>query len=134
MADDDSEQLRLLSVFHCVLAAIAGLVALFPCIHLVMGILMVQGKFGPQGRDEVPEAMGWIFIVAASVAILLGLSFAVGLLVAARSLKSARRYTFCLVMAGLSCIFVPVGTVLGVFTILVLNRESVKARFRAAAG
>ena len=32
-------------------------------------------------------------------------------------------------MAGIECIFMPVGTVLGVFTIIVLVRNSVKALF-----
>jgi hypothetical protein len=33
------------------------------------------------------------------------------------------------VMAGVECIFAPFGTVLGVFTIIVLMRESVKQLF-----
>ena len=32
-------------------------------------------------------------------------------------------------MAGVECLFMPVGTVLGVFTIIVLVRDSVKAIF-----
>jgi hypothetical protein len=32
-------------------------------------------------------------------------------------------------MAGIECIFMPVGTVLGVFTIIVLMRDSVKELF-----
>jgi hypothetical protein len=35
----------------------------------------------------------------------------------------------CFAMAGVECIFMPFGTVLGVFTILVLNRQSVKELF-----
>jgi len=36
---------------------------------------------------------------------------------------------FCLVMAGVECIFTPFGTVLGVLTIIVLVRPSVKELF-----
>jgi hypothetical protein len=32
-------------------------------------------------------------------------------------------------MAGINCIFIPIGTVLGVFTIIVLTRDSVKELF-----
>jgi hypothetical protein len=32
-------------------------------------------------------------------------------------------------MAGIECVFMPFGTVLGVFTIIVLVREDVKAMF-----
>ena len=37
---------------------------------------------------------------------------------------------YCLVMAGIECLFMPFGTVLGVFTIIVLMRESVKEMFK----
>jgi hypothetical protein len=54
-----------------------------------------------------------------------------GLMVlAGRSLAARTRYTFCLVIGAVECLFMPVGTVLGVFTIIVLVRESVKGMFR----
>ncbi len=34
-------------------------------------------------------------------------------------------------MGGVECLFMPVGTVLGVFTIIVLVRDSVKELFRS---
>jgi hypothetical protein len=40
-----------------------------------------------------------------------------------------RGYMFCLVTAGLACLFQPVGMVLGVFTFLVHLRPSVKILF-----
>ena len=48
---------------------------------------------------------------------------------AGRYLSQQRHYTFCLVMAAVACMFMPFGTVLGVFTIIVLVRESVKELF-----
>ena len=46
-----------------------------------------------------------------------------------RSLRRRDRYMFCLVVAGISCMLMPFGTALGVFTILVLLRPSVKQIF-----
>ena len=40
-----------------------------------------------------------------------------------------RNRSFCFVVACLSCFNVPLGTILGIFTILVLNRPSVQAGF-----
>jgi len=40
---------------------------------------------------------------------------------------------FCLIVAGIICIFMPLGTILGVFTIIVLVRPSVKAMFEGQA-
>jgi hypothetical protein len=39
---------------------------------------------------------------------------------------------FCLVMAGIACIFMPFGTALGVLTIIVLMRDSVRELFGVA--
>jgi hypothetical protein len=44
-----------------------------------------------------------------------------------------KHYTFCLVMGCIECVFFPFGTALGVFTILVLVRESVKQLFGKTA-
>ena len=58
----DEDQLRLLSIFHYVVAGIAGLFSLFPVFHIVMGAMIVSGRFdnaaGPPGDDMV----GWLFI------------------------------------------------------------------------
>jgi hypothetical protein len=40
---------------------------------------------------------------------------------------------FCLVMASITCMFMPFGTVLGVFTLIVLMRPSVKPLFEGQA-
>jgi len=46
--------------------------------------------------------------------------------VAGRFTARQKHDTFCFVMACVECLFMPLGTVLGVFTILVLNRQGVK--------
>ena len=51
------------------------------------------------------------------------------LFLAGRWLGRHTHSTFCFAIACVACIFTPTGTVLGVFTILVLLRPSVKALF-----
>ncbi len=46
-------------------------------------------------------------------------------------LKQRKSRTFCLVVAAISCLEVPYGTILGVFTFLVLERPSVARLFGA---
>jgi hypothetical protein len=133
-ANDDDEHLRLLSVFHYVVASLAALFALIPVIHLVMGLLMVTGRFGASGSGAGEELwFGWFFVIFATVWIVCGMSFAACLAFAGKFLRERRRYSYCLVVAGVACMFTPFGTVLGVFTILVLMRPSVKASFGSAA-
>jgi len=57
--------------------------------------------------------------------------FAALVITTARFLARRRHYLFCLVMAAIECAYMPFGTVLGVFTIIVLMRDSVKQLFSA---
>ena len=63
--------------------------------------------------------------------ILCGWTLACFMIAAGRKLRGRRSRMFCLVIAGIECAFVPLGTVLGVFTIIVLVKDSVKAMFEA---
>jgi len=123
----DQEHLKLLSIFHYVVGGLAALFSMFPVLHLVIGLGLATGSF--EEADPMAQTMGWFFTVFAGGMILAGLGFACCLVLAGRSLARRRNYTFCLVMAGVSCMFMPFGTVLGVFTIIILVRDSVKALF-----
>ena len=130
----DAEHLRLLSIFHFVVAGMQALFAFFPIIHFVIGALSFFGT-GPFGKGEgrLPGMLfGGFFMLIAGGFILTGWSLAVCLVVAGKSLRQRKRYTFCLVVAGIeAAMCMPFGTVLGVFTIIVLLRPSVKAEFGA---
>lgn len=128
MSQDD-ENLRLLSILHYVLAGFAALFSLFPAIHLALGIAFVSGALSDPKDPVPPVLVGWFFIVFASIWILLGLTFSTCVLIAGRSLNARRRYTFCLVVACVECMFMPFGTLLGVFTIIFLVKEKVKTQF-----
>jgi hypothetical protein len=128
----DEDQLRLLSIFHYVVAGLAALFALFPIFHLVFGLMFILSPQEVEGKGNLPPAwLGWIFVIMASVLMTLGWTFAGFVFAAGRFLARRKRYLFCLVMAGIECIFMPFGTVLGVFTIIVLMRKSVKQQFPA---
>jgi len=124
------EHLRLLSIFHYVVAAFASLFAMFPLIHLVIGLAILSGRFpgNSTGGDDI-RWLGGFFVAFAAAWIVMGLTFAACLIVAGRSIAKRTRYTFCLVMAGFECMFVPFGTVLGVFSLIVLTKDDVKALF-----
>ena len=125
--NQDIEHLKLLSIFHYVAAGMAALFACIPFIHFFMGLAFATGAFAETGTEARP--VGLVIMAIAGFVILAGWTFAALVAVAGRSLQKRQRYTFCLVMAGVECIFMPVGTVLGVFTIIVLVRDSVKQLF-----
>lgn len=129
------EELGLLSILHYVVAAIAAVFSLFPVVHLVVGIGVLSGAFPEDGAstraaDGPPlQWMGWLFVAIALFLIVGGLTAAGLTAFAGRSLALHRRHTFCLVMAAVNCMFLPFGTVLGVFTIIALQKPEVKRLF-----
>jgi len=133
--NQDEEQLRLLAIFHYVVAGMAALFALFPIFHLIFGLFIVLSPAKFAGKGEPPPVfLGWIFIGFAVVFITLGWLFAGFVFAAGRALHKRKRHLFCTVMGGVECLFMPFGTVLGLFTILVLSRPSVKALFSQPQG
>ena len=130
----DVEQLRWLTIFYYVTTALFGLFGCFPLIHLTVGLFMVFGpsNTGPGGPG--PQLAGWIFIAAAVLIMAFGWSLAACQLAVARALERRRRHTFCVVVAAVTAAMcVPLGTALGVFTILVLMRPQVKMAFGKTA-
>ena len=98
----DDQHLRLLSIFHYVVAGFAMLCSLFPTVHLAVGIAMASGVFNDDPKDALPIALtGWFLVLFASLWVLCGLAFSTCVFLAGRNLNARRRYRFCLFMACL---------------------------------
>jgi len=133
--NDDLQHLKLISIFHYVVAGITALIGCFPIFHLAVGIALLSGKLPTPPNDPVSVTlMGWMFTGIAAAMIATMWSFAIAVFCAGRFLQERRRYTFCIVVAGLECMMMPFGTVLGVFTIIVLLRPSVRQLFGEDGG
>src|SRR5438132_1959116 len=133
--NQDTEHLRSLAIFHYVVSGLAVLFSLFPLIYTTIGaifILVARHGTPKPGEELPPEFLGWIFVVLGLLLFLLGVAMAICILIAGRCLSRRKHYTFALVMACIECLFIPFGTILGVFTIIALSRESVKELFAAA--
>lgn len=128
--NEDLQYLKLLSIFHYVVGGLAALFSFIPVIYVVIGVLAVciPGSFEGEG-EAMPLFIGWIFIIMGAVLIVVGWAFSACIIIAGRSLTRQIHYMFCMVMAAIECIFMPFGTVLGVFTIVVLARPAVKEMF-----
>ncbi|MBD3264791.1 MAG: hypothetical protein GF375_06790 [Candidatus Omnitrophica bacterium] len=127
----DQEHLKILSVFHYVVSVFMFVVASFFIIHIVLGASIVispETMLDDKGHPP-PAFIGWIFILMGSIVIFGGWSLAGCLIAAGRFLTRRKHYLFCLIVAGLNCLFVPLGTILGIFTLIVLLRDSVKGSF-----
>ncbi|WP_314104701.1 hypothetical protein [uncultured Stenotrophomonas sp.] len=134
---ENASHLHLLSILHYVLAGLTALFSLFPLIHVGLGVAALTGAMPIEsngGTASLGETrlFGWMFIGIGSMLILCGLTLAGFMAYAGRCLARQQRHTLCLVVAALSCMLMPLGTVLGVFTLIVLLRPAVKAAFDAS--
>jgi hypothetical protein len=130
--NQDKEHLRLLAIFHYVVAGLAALFSFFPLLYTTIGAIFIfaaRHSTARPGQDLPVEFLGWIFVGVGSFLFLLGITMAICVLIAGRCLARWRSYSFALVIACIECLFVPFGTILGVFTIIALARESVRALF-----
>lgn len=123
----DASHLNLLATFHYVGGALILLFACFPLIHVTLGLLMVSGKLSSTGAQPgPPPVFGWLFVIVGLLFVVMGWAMGVLIIYSGRCIRTRRNWMFSLVMAGLMCMSVPIGTALGVFTFVVLLRDSVK--------
>ncbi|MHC4625251.1 MAG: hypothetical protein ACYS4W_15255 [Planctomycetota bacterium] len=125
----DEQYLKLLSIFHYVVGGLTALFSCLPLLHIAMGIAMLCGAFDSKGGP--PKVFGLLFIVFPAVVMLCGWALSVCIVIAGRKLAQRKARIYCLVVAALECILMPFGTVLGVFTIVVLMKDSVQQLFSA---
>ena len=128
----DEEHLRLLSIFHYIVGGVGCFFSCMPLIHMALGLVFILSPetFGESGGDAPPAIFGWLFFVVGLVFFLIGQVVSICIIVSGRFLAKKKRYLFSFILGCIECAFVPFGTVLGVFTIIVLSRESVKELYR----
>lgn len=128
--EQDLQQLKLLSVFHYVVAGLTTAFSLFPLMYVAMGtVFLTLPESSWEGGEAPPPFVGWLISGIGGCFLAAVLALAILTALAGRNLARRRRYTFCLVVAAINCLIVPIGTALGVFTIILLMRPSVKALF-----
>ena len=130
--EQDEQHLSLLSIFHFIVGGMTGLFSCLPIFHLAFGIAIICGALDSAGgtKDHIPHFIGWFLALFALVFILIGWSLTITIISAGLKLKRRKNWLYCMIIAGIECVMFPFGTVLGVFTIIVLMRDSVKMLFQ----
>jgi hypothetical protein len=70
-----------------------------------------------------------MFILIPSGIAVIGWMFAVAIALNGYYLKNRTWLNYCMIMSGIETIFIPFGTVLGVFTIILLTKPNIKNLF-----
>lgn len=126
LRNPDEENLRLLAILHYVLGGLGVLCSGFPLIYVAIGIALISSA-----KDEQAKMVGPIFAIFGGVATVLLILFSALVIYSGRCLAGHRNRMLSLVVAGISCLNVPLGMALGIFTMIVLLRPTVQALYEA---
>jgi hypothetical protein len=124
----DHEHVRILSIAYLVSAGLNAGFSLFGLLYVFMGFFMTAlMKRMPASPPQAPapEAVVWMLVAMGLGMFAIMMTFAVLKYVTYRRLRERRSRTFCMIVAAISCLGIPYGTVLGIFTLAVLTRPSV---------
>src|SRR5438309_11817102 len=86
-SNQDSEHLRLLSIFHYIVAGLVAFCSFFPLLYTGMGMLFVYLARQPikPGASPPPEAVGWFLVGFGIILVIVGLTFALVIFLAGRA-------------------------------------------------
>lgn len=124
----DASQLRTLSVLYYVFSMFYLVPLLIGALYAFMGVGLLSGTL-PGNTATQDSASGWVLLGLAVAMFFIAILGGALTLLVARRLSQRRSLTVCIIVAAVSCMQIPFGTALGVFTLIVLNRPSVKAMF-----
>ena len=131
----DENHLKLLTIFHYVVAGLALLSIGFLFIHYFIFDMMINKPEIWESQDSTPPPAEFfdIFIV---FYIISGFFICVGAVLnflSARFITHRKNRTFSFIVAALNCLQFPFGTALGVFTFIVLLRTTVLDSYHPAS-
>ncbi|HEX2862007.1 MAG TPA: hypothetical protein VHN79_10225 [Lacunisphaera sp.] len=131
----DAEHLKLLAVFHFVLAGLAVLGLGFLVLHwLFMSSFFDNPAMWENAKPPQPAPPKEFFAIFKWFYAFMGVIIVgggVASLVSGFCILRRQARIFSIVVGGLTCLMFPLGTALGVFTMVVLLRESVAEEYAA---
>jgi len=129
----DADHLNLLGIFHFVGAGLSVLGILFLLAHYSFMHALFTNPKSMEGQKGVPPpaqifaVLKWFYLAGTVWFVTSGVLNVISGL----CLRARKGRTFSLVVSGINCLHFPLGTVLGVFTIVVLLRGSVRELYAA---
>jgi Na+-driven multidrug efflux pump len=127
----DADHLNLLAIFHFVGAGLALLGILFLLAHFEIFHAVFENPKMWENQKQGPPPAGF-FAIFKWFYLVMGLWFlgsAILNVISGLCLRARKQRTFSMVVAGINCVHLPLGTVLGVFTMIVLLRDSVRQAY-----
>jgi len=125
----DAEHIKLLSIFHFVFAGLALLGIAFLFLHyFMMHTIFSNPALWKTQKDMAPppqfilDVFVWFYVFMGAAMVIAGAAN----VLSGVFLRQKKHRVFSMVIGGLNCLQIPFGTALGVLTIVVLSRDSVR--------
>lgn len=134
LPDKERSNLKLLSLFHWIIAGLQGCGsllsgALMPLNHAKWQADMQEAMSGAQMPAGFSGAMETIYYAMMGFSLCFGFFFLVGCGLTGYFVRRGQYRWFCMVVAAVLCINCPFGTALGIYTLIVLSRPIVRDWF-----
>lgn len=123
----DKNNLKSLSIFYYVWGGINLFAAFSSLLAIVLGIWLFYE--GENTGDMEAQAAGIIYMIYGAFLFLFLTVYGILSLLVGKFIKNTKNRIFCLIIAGIACLHFPLGTALGVFTFIELEKPNVKPLF-----
>lgn len=123
--DQDKKHLKRLSQIQI----LYGILNLFVSYYYYQVIFSLVDGYRKELEKTNPEVQVALFIGFGFILFLIGIAILFCIILAGQSLAQHENYTLCLSVAIAECLIIPIGTLIGVYTIIILRRDSVKKLF-----
>jgi hypothetical protein len=127
----DQEHLKLLSIGYIISGVLTAFGAVIGLMYAFVGVGVgtILHTVHPANGQPPPAFIGWIFS-AIGISIFWGLGVVAAVkFYTAKFLKQRKHRVFCMIVAAFTCLGLPYGTILGIFSFMVLARTSVIRTF-----
>jgi len=125
----DDEHLKLLRIGYFITGGITALASMFVLLYALFFFFILRVAEQQPAETAPPTFVFWIiglFGVGFTLALL---TIAVLQFVTGQRLKQRRSRMFCMIIAAITCVHIPYGTLLGIGTFLVLGRPTTQEMF-----
>ena len=119
----------LVSIFHFVLGGLQMLFSLIGLVYVAIGAMMASGAMESTKGNPPPPELGWIFGGVGVVFVLVFITIGFLTIRTGINIRRRRRRTFCMVIDSILCLMVPLGTIVGIFGLVLLTKPETAEEF-----
>ena len=129
MENTSSNNLSLFRTLFLVKGILTLCFSLFFILYGGMGLFFASTIAANDSNVDLPFNFGYIFVIFGAIGLILCIAFGILTLLASKYLKEIKNYQFIFVVAIINCLTGILGILLGVFTLIELNKPEVKQLF-----